>query len=102
MLWRKKTNLEPVATEADLKTAYERGRRDERARHKSHPFLAMSVAVVALVGAGMIFLAAREGSFSRGGEVVDLKLASAADSALAAGETTKNAAFNPDDTVATR
>ncbi len=38
--------------------------------------------MVALAGAGMMYLAAREGSFSRGGEVVDLKLASAADGAL--------------------
>ncbi len=94
MRWWKRTEVEPVATatEADLKKAYERGRRDERARRKNHPVLALTVSLVALAGAGMIFLAAREGSFSRGGEVVDLKLANATDSAVAAAEQSKDTA----------
>jgi hypothetical protein len=61
------------------------GRREERARHRGHPMIAMLVAVVALAGAAVLVLAAREGSFSRGGEVVDHHLAVAADKAQAAG-----------------
>ncbi len=86
MPWWKRSDAEPATTsaaaEAEIRKAYERGRRDERSRHKSHPVLAVLVFMVALAGAGMMYLAAREGSFSRGGEVVDLKLASAADGAL--------------------
>ena len=70
-------------TAADLKAAYERGRREERARHKSHPIFGLAVALVAILGAGMLFLAAREGSFSNGGAVVDRQLASAAGEAQA-------------------
>ncbi len=91
MAWWKRSDAEPAATpaaaEAEIRKAYERGRRDERARHRSHPFLAMMVFMVALAGAGMMYLAAREGSFSRGGEVVDLKLANATDNALASSAT---------------
>ncbi len=87
MPWWKRSDTDPAATpaaaDAEIRKAYERGRRDERSRHKSHPFLAMIVFMVALAGAGMMYLAAREGSFSRGGEVVDLKLASATDGAMA-------------------
>lgn len=61
--------------EGDVKDAYARGRRDERARHKSHPFLALIVIVVALVGGIMLFLAIREGSFSGAGQVADQQLA---------------------------
>ena len=64
-------------TKADVDKAYERGRKDERARRKSHPFISAMVVVVALVGAGTIFLAAREGSFAGGGAVVDHRLQSA-------------------------
>jgi len=99
MRWWKRNEVEPTAmattadlTKADLKKAYERGRRDERARRKNHPVLALTVSIVALAGAGMIFLAAREGSFSRGGEVVDLKLANATDSAVAAAEQSRDTA----------
>lgn len=66
-----------VLTEADMKAAYERGRVDERARRRTHPILALIVFVVALIGAGMIYLAAREGSFSGGGQVIDHSIAKA-------------------------
>jgi len=79
---------EPAPTDlrAALREAYEQGRREERARHRGHPLIALVVFLVALVGAGMMYLAAREGSFSRGGQVVDEKLASAAGEAGAAGQ----------------
>ena len=62
-------------TDADVRAAYDKGRRDERARRKSHPFLALIVIAVAVVGAIMLFLAMREGSFSGAGQVADQQLA---------------------------
>ena len=59
----------------DLRNAYEQGRRDERASHTHHPFIAMAVVVLALVGGALLFLAAREGSFSTAGQVADEQLA---------------------------
>jgi len=73
-------------TEADVEKAYEKGRRDERARHRSHPILGLMVAVVALVGGAMLFLAAREGSFAQGGRVMDAQIATASDTAQVASQ----------------
>lgn len=64
---------------ADVKEAYERGRRDERARHRGSPLAAFLVLVVALAGAGALYLAAREGSFTGGGQVVDQNIHAASD-----------------------
>ncbi len=61
---------------ADVKEAYERGRRDERARHRGSPLAAFLVVIVALAGAGALYLAAREGSFTGGGQVVDQNIGS--------------------------
>ena len=54
------------------------GRREERARHRGHPVLALVVALIAVAGVAMLALAAKEGSFSRGGQVVDRQLSAAA------------------------
>lgn len=70
-----------------LRAAYERGRRDERARRKRHPVLMSLTFLAAAVGATVIALAGLEGSFARGGSVVDHNLAVAAD--RAAGEATE-------------
>ena len=70
-------------TQADVDRAYERGRKEERARHRSHPVLALLVFAVAIAGAGMVFLAAKEGSFTRGGQVLDHKLGGVAEHAQA-------------------
>jgi hypothetical protein len=59
------------------------GARQERARHR-HPILTLVVVLVALAGAAMLAVAAREGSFSRGGQVVDQTVAVAADKAKVA------------------
>ena len=68
-----------VATvnKADVDSAYDRGRRDERLRHRGSPLLTLLVLVAVLIGAGLIFLAIRNGSFSQGGAVVDQSLSSA-------------------------
>ena len=47
--------------------------------------IGLLVALVAVAGAAMIALAAHEGSFTRGGQVVDQNLAAAAGQAQSAG-----------------
>jgi len=66
---------------ADLREAYERGRRDERAARRRHPVMMGVTFVLALVGVALLALAAVNGSFTRGGGVVDDKLNIAADRA---------------------
>jgi hypothetical protein len=80
--WKKKTH----PAEADFKAlsppireAYERGRRDERAARKRHPFIMAGLLVLAASGASLITLAAMTGSFGEGGAVADMRLAQAAD-----------------------
>lgn len=68
----------------DLREAYERGRRDERAARKRHPLLMTITVVFALVGAVLLAMAAANGSFTRAGSVVDAQLNVAADQAAPA------------------
>jgi hypothetical protein len=70
-----------------VRQAYDRGRRDERARHprrRGAPFLSFIVLVAAAAGVGAIYLGVHEGSFGRGGQVVDQKLAGVAQPATQA------------------
>lgn len=79
--------------------AYDRGRRDERARRpRRHgsPFLTLIVLLAAAAGVGAIYLGVHEGSFTRGGQVVDQKLAGVAQPATQA---TKNAADRAGDAL---
>jgi hypothetical protein len=85
---------EDDAAREEIERAYQRGREDEARRHRSHPILAILVFAAAALGAGMIYLAAHEGSFTRGGQVVDQKLASAADTAHSASQTAAAATVN--------
>jgi hypothetical protein len=66
-----------------LRDAYERGRRDERARHprRGHPFLAGLVFLAAAAGALVVYLGVRQGSFANGGQMVDQGIANATASA---------------------
>lgn len=57
--------------QSDLRAAYNRGRSDERRSRRHHPIIALVVVVLALIGAWLLFLAAREGSFSSAGQVAD-------------------------------
>jgi hypothetical protein len=57
--------------QADLRAAYNRGRVDERRSRRHHPIIALVVVVLALIGAWLLYLAAREGSFSSAGQVAD-------------------------------
>jgi hypothetical protein len=85
--WRRdEVPTDEETTRADMERAYEKGVTDERRRHHSHPILGALMLVAAIIGVGMIYLAAHEGSFTRGGQVVDQKLASAADTANSASQ----------------
>jgi putative intracellular protease/amidase len=59
---------------ADLREAYERGRKDERSARKRHPLLMTLTFAAAAVGAVVLTLAAVNGSFSSAGGVVDQNL----------------------------
>jgi len=61
------------------------GHREARLRRRRHPMLGLLVGLVAVAGAAMLALAAREGSFARGGQVVDQNLSAAAGQAQNAG-----------------
>ncbi len=75
----------PLAVDArEVERAYEQGvaegRRAERQR-RSHPVRNLMIGLVALAGGAILGVAAWYGSFGKGGEVVDQKLAVAADRA---------------------
>lgn len=96
-LWPKKTKTETnphaAPTAAEIRAAYERGRRDERARHRRSPLMAMTVGSAALVGGAVLALAALEGSFANGGAVMDKQVSKAAQQA---GEALHEATSGPD------
>ncbi len=69
------------AERADLRQAYELGRRDAVKSRRRHPVLMTFLILAALVGAVVMALAAVNGSFSDAGNVVDQNLATAADQA---------------------
>jgi len=68
----------PRATKADLDAAYDRGRLEGRRRHRGSPILGLIALILVVVGAVIIYLAVRNGSFTKGGEVVDSNVAAAA------------------------
>lgn len=75
---------ERVARENEraVQDAYNKGRRDERASRKRHPFIMAALFILAAVGGVVVSVAViNGGSFSRGGQVVDQNLAVAADRA---------------------
>ena len=81
---------------ADLREAYERGRRDERARRKRHPIGMTLTFAAALVGVVVLALALVNGSFEAAGQTVDQQLAIArpvaGQAASAAGQQLRDAA----------
>jgi hypothetical protein len=75
-----------------LSQAYDRGRRDERARRdRRHgaPLLTFLLVLVAGVGAFEIYLAVQQGGFANGGRVVDQNLAN---TTATASQATRNVA----------
>ena len=75
--WPKRNEPATEVEAEEVEHAYQRGRADERKRHRSHPVLATLLLLAAVLGVGSLYLAAREGSFSDAGKLVDHKLASA-------------------------
>jgi hypothetical protein len=65
----------------EIREAYNRGRRDERASRKRHPVLMTLLFLAAAVGVALMVLAAVNGSFGAAGHVADKSLATAADQA---------------------
>jgi hypothetical protein len=59
---------------ADVREAYERGRRDERASRRRHPIFMTLTFIAAACGVVFLALAAVNGSFARAGGVVDQNL----------------------------
>jgi hypothetical protein len=63
---------------ADLREAYERGRKDAKQARRRHPVAMTFTIIAAIVGVIVLALAAVNGSFSGAGTVVDRNLATAA------------------------
>jgi len=66
--------LDAQEVRADIREAYERGRRDERASRRRHPIFMTFLFVAAICGVVLVALAAATGSFTRGGAVADQNL----------------------------
>ena|SRR5580658_6334789 len=84
-LFNRRKHDDEVATadperEAMERRAYERGRRDERARQtrrrRGFPLITLLLLAVAGAGVTAVYLGVQEGSFARGGQVVDQNIAS--------------------------
>ncbi len=69
-------------SDAELRAAYERGRKEERSRHRRSPVLVLGLVAVALIGGTSLVLAAREGSFREGGALIDAGVSTAAREAV--------------------
>jgi hypothetical protein len=101
-------NTREALDRADVREAYERGRRDERSTRKRHPVMMTFTVIAALVGVVLLALAAVNGSFTRAGGVVDQNLNVAAnkaepvvrDAASNAGDTLRNAGQTAKDRAA--
>jgi hypothetical protein len=66
--------LDLKEVQADVRDAYERGRKDERASRRRHPVFMTLLFVAAICGAALLTLAAVNGSFAGGGSVADQNL----------------------------
>ena len=62
------------AVGADLREAYERGRRDERASRRRHPIGMTVTMLLAVVGVVLLVMAGAYGSFGDAGAAVDRNL----------------------------
>lgn len=69
--------LDAREVQEDVRAAYERGRRDERASRRRHPVFMTLTFIAALCGVALLVLAAINGSFAGGGSVVDQNLTAA-------------------------
>jgi hypothetical protein len=91
--------LDIQEVQADVREAYERGRKDERASRRRHPVFMTLTFAAAACGVALLALAAINGSFAGGGSVADQNLNAAVhraepqvrDAASQAGETLRDA-----------
>jgi hypothetical protein len=60
-----------VVSDRAATDAYDRGRHDERLRHRGSPVLGLITLVLVVIGLGVVFLAIRTGSFSNAGATID-------------------------------
>ncbi|MDZ4376102.1 MAG: hypothetical protein U1C74_32375 [Phenylobacterium sp.] len=72
---------DPDPARAELREAYEMGRRDADRGRRRHPVLMTLTVLAAAIGIVLITLAIVNGSFGGAGSVVDQNLAEAADKA---------------------
>jgi len=79
-----------------VRNAYQRGRRDERARRRGSPLGAAILWLAACAGVFVVGLAIHEGSFARSGQVIDQNIATASTSASQA---TRHAASKAGDAI---
>jgi hypothetical protein len=76
-----------------IRRAYDRGRRDERARHprrRGSPVLTTVLFLAACAGAFVIYLGISQGSFTGGGQAIDQNIANAKAQAAQAGRNVAN------------
>jgi len=85
-----------AVTDKELRDAYERGRRDEASRHHRNWLWVIVEALLAVAGVIVLVLAALNGSFERGGRVIDEQLSIAR---VEAGPTIRNAASNANNAI---
>ena len=79
--------------DAAMRKAYDRGRRDERARHprrRGSPVLTTVLFLAACAGAFVIYLGVSQGSFTGGGQAIDQNIANAKAQAVQAGRNVAN------------
>jgi hypothetical protein len=73
--------------DAAVRQAYDRGRRDERARRprrRGSPVLTTVLVLAAAAGVFVVYLGVSQGSFGRGGQVLDQNITNATQSATGA------------------
>jgi hypothetical protein len=79
--------------DAAARKAYDRGRRDERARHprrRGSPVLTTVLFLAACAGAFVIYLGVSQGSFTGGGQAIDQNIANAKAQAVQASRNVAN------------
>jgi hypothetical protein len=80
---------------AELKHAYDRGRDEARARRPGFGLVGFLMLVIAACGAVLLALAAEQGSFAGGGQVIDNTLAQATGRISAVTDAASHAATAP-------
>jgi hypothetical protein len=83
--------MDPAEDKRRVRLAYDRGRHDEKRRHRGVGPFAVIVGVLAIFGVGMLALAIDQGSFAAGGRLLDDQIAQVQGAAGGAVSNTKAA-----------